>query len=509
MKICFLAVLLAFATSAFGQAANVYIAQSQAGTADGSNCANAKAIAFFNTGSNWGNNSTQIGPGSIVHLCGTTTIPNGTSGLTFAGSGTPGHPITLLFESGAVLQAGYFAQDPGGGIACVNRNYITIDGGSNGLVQATANGTAQANQRGSNGVFLQSCNNVEVKNLRLSNLYVRTPNSSDSCDCGFGLRSVDGNNLNVHNNTVNDAEYGIYYRYDGTTDTGIVIQHNTIYHTATGIVVGDGSAGAAVSDVDVNDNEIYDQYFWDSPGDIFHCDGIHTWATNSGSTTSNMRIFGNYVHGNMGGHLSGFIYSSAVGGSNDGLQIFNNLLTSSTSCATNGYIFIWEASAARIYENTLVGPGGNTCMGIWHGHATIGADIKNNIFSGVRTAIYTPAGGGPIGASDYNLINCTGNLAACMINQDTTFTLAGWRSATGFDTHSLGPNTAPNLAGNFQPLAGSPTIDAGATLGAPWDVDRSGTVRPQGAGYDIGAYEVVTGAAVRPLPPVNLTAVVH
>ena len=131
-----------------------------------------------------------------------------------------------------------FRQDPGGGIACVNRNYITIDGGSNGLVQATANGTAQANQRGSNGVFLQSCNNVEVKNLRLSNLYVRTPNSSDSCDCGFGLRSVDGNNLNVHNNTVNDAEYGIYYRYDGTTDTGIVIQHNTIYHTATGIVVG-------------------------------------------------------------------------------------------------------------------------------------------------------------------------------------------------------------------------------------------------------------------------------
>ncbi len=509
MKMYLVVVLLLLVPSTFAQVANVYIAQAQAGAGDGSNCANAKAIGFFNSSGNWGNSSVQIGPGSIVHLCGTTTIANGNSGLTFMGSGTPGHTITLLFEAGAVLQGGYFATDPGGAIACVNKNYITIDGGSNGLVQATANGTALTNQRGSNGVFLQSCNNVEVKNLRISNLYVRTPNSSDSCDCGFGFRAVDGSNLNVHNNAVNDAEYGIYYRYDGTTDTGITIQHNVISHTATGIVVGDGGSDAAVSNVDLNNNEIYDQYFWDSPGDIFHCDGIHTWATNSGSTTANMRIFGNYIHGNMGGHLSGFIYSSAVGGSNNALEIFNNVLTSATSCATNGYIFIWETSDAKIYENTLVGPGGNTCMGIWNDHVATGADIKNNIFSGFRTAIYTPAGGGPIASSDYNQINCTGNLAACMINQDTTFTLAGWRTATGFDTHSLGPSSAPNLDANFQPLTGSPVIDAGSALGAPWNVDKLGVVRPQGAGYDIGAYEVVSGTVIRPLPPTGLTGTVR
>src|ERR1700690_675274 len=111
MKMYLVVVLLLLVPSTFAQVANVYIAQAQAGTGDGSNCANAKAIGFFNTGGNWGNSSVKIGPGSIVHLCGTTTIASGNSGLTFMGSGTPGHTITLLFEAGAVLQGGYFATD--------------------------------------------------------------------------------------------------------------------------------------------------------------------------------------------------------------------------------------------------------------------------------------------------------------------------------------------------------------------------------------------------------------
>ena len=148
-------------------------------------------------------------------------------------------------------------------------------------------------------------------------------------------------------------------------------------------------------------------------------------------------------------------------------------------------------------------------MGIWHDQVTTGADIKNNILSGVRTAIYTPSGGGPIGSSDYNLINCTGNLAACMINQDTTYTLAGWRSATGFDSHSLGPSSPPNLDAKFEPLSGSPAIDAGSALGAPYAVDKLGDSRPQGTGYEIGAYEFLLGASAPPAAPRGLTAVVH
>ncbi len=54
----------------------------------------------------------------------------------------------------------------------------------------------------------------------------------------------------------------------------------------------------------------------------------------------------------------------------------------------------------------------------------------------------------------------------------------------------------PLLDAMFIPSAGSPAVDAGidpATVGVTITTDLSGNPRPQGAAYDIGAYEV--GAA--------------
>jgi hypothetical protein len=509
MKLYLLFGLFLLSSCGFAQVADLYIAQT--GSGNGSSCSSAVTYTYFNNPTNWGSTAGKIGPGTTVHVCGTLTFPAGASGLTFQSSGTAANPVLVQFEPGAILQAPYWATDPGGAIACVNKSYITIDGGSNGLIRATSNGTAQASQKGSNGIFTSGCRNVEIRNLTIANMYVRTANSSDACDCGFAIRSIDASNYNVHNNVIHDAEYGVYYRYDSSNVSSARIHHNTIYHTATGVVVGDGQAGASVTSVDINDNDIYDDYYWDSPSDVFHCDGIHTWATNSGAVTNGMRIFNNHIHGNMGGHTSGFVYASAVGtvGSSTGLQVFDNLLESSTSCATNGYIFIWQTSEAKLYENTLVGPpGAGSCRGIWVKNVAVGPDIKNNLISNMLAAIYIPSGGGPISSSDYNLINCTGNLGTCLVNQDSPYTLSQWRTGTGFDTHSLGPTAAPSLDSNFQLTAGSLGIDAGTTLGTSWAVDKLGASRPQGSAFDIGAYEFVTGGTI-PSPPTGLTALVQ
>ena len=65
--------------------------------------------------------------------------------------------------------------------------------------------------------------------------------------------------------------------------------------------------------------------------------------------------------------------------------------------------------------------------------------------------------------------------------------------------------TDPMLDQNFLPLKDSPALDAGATLSAPYDRDKTGTLRPEGAGFDIGAYERVVQDA--PIPPRNLKIV--
>ena len=85
---CWLVIALAAACSA----RDIYLAQNSAGRGDGADCANAFAYGFFNDAGNWGSGGAQIGPGTVVHLCGIVTTFNGSSYdyLTFRGSGVNG-----------------------------------------------------------------------------------------------------------------------------------------------------------------------------------------------------------------------------------------------------------------------------------------------------------------------------------------------------------------------------------------------------------------------------------
>ena len=150
----FLAALVLFSSS-IGFGADFYITQNTSGGDTGADCADAHSAAWFNTGSNWHNPKTdgKVGPGDTVHLCGTFTFPangnpnNAADLLVIPGYGSVGSPITILFETGAIVQAP--ALSTNGGILCHYyhgcQGYIVIDGGTNGLVQATDNGSASLN----------------------------------------------------------------------------------------------------------------------------------------------------------------------------------------------------------------------------------------------------------------------------------------------------------------------------------------------------------------------------
>src|SRR3989344_4376791 len=90
---------------------NIYIAQSAAGSDDGSSCANARAASFFNSSGNWGTGTTQIGSGTVVHLCGTITTD-----FTSQGSGASGNPV-VVDGTGATMSGVGFT---------VTKNYLTL-----------------------------------------------------------------------------------------------------------------------------------------------------------------------------------------------------------------------------------------------------------------------------------------------------------------------------------------------------------------------------------------------
>src|SRR5215469_3329097 len=86
----------------------IYIAQAPIGGANGSDCASALPISWFNNAANWGTASHQIGPGTTVHICGTITGVPGETALIVQGSGTVNNPVTILFEPGSVMTAPYW-----------------------------------------------------------------------------------------------------------------------------------------------------------------------------------------------------------------------------------------------------------------------------------------------------------------------------------------------------------------------------------------------------------------
>ncbi|MGA7411350.1 MAG: hypothetical protein WBW33_12750 [Bryobacteraceae bacterium] len=120
--------LLAASDAALAAAAalanDIYIAQNPSGAADGSSCANTYPVTFFNTVGNWGGGPGQIGPGTIVHLCGIITTE-----LTAQGDGSSGSPILILFQPNAQIRVP-LCDDTNGCVSLNYRNHIILDGGT-------------------------------------------------------------------------------------------------------------------------------------------------------------------------------------------------------------------------------------------------------------------------------------------------------------------------------------------------------------------------------------------
>ena len=82
-----------------------------------------------------------------------------------------------------------------------------------------------------------------------------------------------------------------------------------------------------------------------------------------------------------------------------------------------------------------------------------------------------------------------------------------WQTGVNADWNSFAVDPLLSAGDLFKPLEGSPAVDAGEPL-PDVTTDYSGTVRPKGAGYDIGAHEGITTVPAPPAPaaPQSLVA---
>lgn len=528
-------------TVALAAANDIYIAQNAAGGNTGNDCSDAHAASWFNSGANWGSGQGQIGPGTTAHLCGTFTGTPGGSMLTAQGSGSNGKPVTVLFESGALMTSPYWNSSTGA-INIGGRSYIVVDGGTpcgfapgsgtegtcNGVIQNTANGDKLTYQQNSLGIFAQGCSNCEIRNLGIYNIYVHVANGiynqQDMTHCIY----FSGTGFLIHDNSLHDNGFCVYSNY--TNDSFYQIYNNDIYNNDHGVVIA--GADYVLQSVYVYANHIHDFGNWDCPNNGCHHDGIHAYNGSGGGVT-NAYIYDNVFDGSMGVGMNAMIFMEGTSEGtpwtqNGTFYIFNNVISTE---ASHSAVQLNIGSGNLLVNNTWLSTdqiAGDQGFLYQNGGGTGSfSSQKNNAMYGLGqfessngTMTFT---GSVSSQCDYNVyVNSPGNGSGIWNWQTAgvdTSAIATWR-LSGCDTHgSYTPTGSLNLNSNYVPQGGSVVIGAGTNLystcngqpvpglGSLCD-DAAGSPRSSSGNWDAGAFAYNSGGSA-PAPPSGLTALVQ
>ena len=539
------ALIFVFALSAMGfsSASNVYITPN--GSAQGACTNNPQTPAWFNSSANWGSGSSQIGPGTTVHLCGTFNFGSGSTGLTVQGSGASGSPVTILFEAGTILQAPDFGSG-GAAIRLDGANYITVDGGGtgnagsgtfvpNGIIQATLSGTSGGGciggpctqNNGGTGVSASNTNNIVIKNLYIRDMYLRTSFNDQSADWStyFCIHASPSSNLTIDNNKMSNS--GEIIAPNGNM---MIISNNDISNTNHGLSLGAGST--SWTGTYIFGNHFHDMASWDAGSPYpYHHDGIHIFPGGPGFYQG-VYIYNNTFDGNIGTvSVTGWIYAEKTCCTGGKVWVFNNYATSVPYESAPAYFGLYSGASINFANNTVVSggfSGGGVGCDLGYSDSTISL-AKNNICGTQSYGFNIQPNANVNGSSalDYNSYidgsgSNSGDLNYMYTNTDslTTWQVTAVPGASTHDAHSqLHTLSAYLMNGDGTLQSGSPAIGVAANLystcnGQPNPglgalcFDKAGNPRPSSGAWDAGAY-TSSGSSNTPVPPSGLSAQVN
>jgi hypothetical protein len=524
----FFLLLLFLASSPAARANDIYISQSGSGA--GSSCSSPLSAAFFNNSSNWGTGAGQIGPGTTVHLCGTFTGAPNSVMLTFKGDGTSSSPITVLFESGAQLNAPYWS--PNGAINMGGRSNIVVDGGTNGIIQNTANGDLLSNRQITSLIYGLNCNSCTIRNLSLANAYVAVRNQSTLGGPMTQMTAVtfSGSNWTISGNTIHDCGWCLLDPY-GNGDTNINIHHNDIYNWDHGFTFAASSPNSA-SNLSFHDNKIHDNLNFETQGCMYHLDGMHFFGT-TGSSMSGIYVYNNYFYGALSTCSTGFIFMEGGSGTPShasNTYWWNNVFdaTGADGTVSNGWvgIFSGDKGVTQFVNNTFIYTNAADNTNCYNIGSVNNLTFQGNVVNGCNVGVNLGSlSNTPASQIDYNFYGgaCASSNNCFVYNQSFVGSFSAYQSRSGFDMHSKTSSySAALLNADGSPQAGSPVRSSSLNLtlasvanllSLSKDTTRGGArspvARPLSALWDMGAYQYGTASVSLPAAPTGLTASVQ
>jgi hypothetical protein len=508
----------------------VYVAQAQAGAGDGSSCQNAKAVSFLNSSANWGSGTTQIGPGTAVHLCGTIT-----TALSVSGSGNSGSAILIQWEPGASLQVCSTI----GAFVFNSNSHLTIDlGGNSAAILCPNNGTGLASSTEAIGIYDggNGAQAVEVRNGTIGPMYVHSSGSGSGGSSSLGIWIGGGGSNNLfHDLKFTDAAKGILFVAAGASSSGNQIYRNNFLNTGSDIYYACGGSPCNDAGAQIFSNDFTVGANWLGSG--VHQESIHIFANGPGTSVSGLLFYNNYMHGawpSTGGtsHFEVSQGGSGVGQGSQSGSVFDNIcvMTGGSTAPGDGCFYVQNNDNVwSFYNNTVdcVNNANNPGIIAFQLDTQSGNSftVKNNIVVNCNIAVYDQATSGTGTASyDRNIYFNIGSSGAngWWYKGKEYYPLATWQSATGQDltskTTNPGLNSDYTISGassgayqagnNLWSLSLTP-LDTSKPASVGEDATAIGIPRSSTLAWDLGAYAMSTGSAVIVNPPTNLTATVQ
>jgi hypothetical protein len=469
---------LFFLTTLCANAETLYVSQSGSGSGTGADAGNRASASWFNTAANWGGGAGEVDAGDTVSISGTITTT-----LSLQANGSYGNPITILFESGAKL-----SQAASTLMGAQNRSYFVIDGGTDGVLENTDNGTGLGSSTSTSGIYASGASNFEIKNLFIKDLYRHTHTNDGSIDFtsqgGIYFNGVSGTN-SIHNITFSNVCWCV--NMQGAS--GVLNLYSNIFQNYDHGFGG----GGGLSGLNIYNNHFGSTSNWDTTINSYHHDGIHTyWAP--GGSLHNARIYNNLFDGDWGINNTAHLffeqnYSTRLATEATNWWVYNNVHIQKAGNYLNNGFMVFIGNNGVVANNTYIG----TSVALQTAVSVSGTNtlFKNNVISGVNrfvdaTGSFTNSGDG-LGTNIYAAVVAGGN-TPFKLNSPTYATLALWRTATGGDAASSQVSDAL-LGVTGVPTSSSLTVNAGFDLSAYFTTDADGNTRT--GTWDLGAFEYI------------------